>query len=279
MPICLSIQSLVVAGHVGHGASAFALAAEGVEVWPLPTVLLSGHAATPGVQGERFTGPQIAALGQGLAAASALPQIDAVLTGYLGSFDVALETAQLLAQIRAAHPHVPILVDPVLGDDGQLYLPPVMIGTYQRDLLPLAMIVTPNVDELAWLTGLPVKTLPQIAAAAQALCAQGPRVVHVTSVPAPRKLGILTATAQGTWLSVAPKTPHKINGAGDFVAALLLAEYLKGTAPQAAAARATAATGALATEAMRLGRDTLPVVAARALWQAQRHYSHSPQAL
>lgn len=279
MPICLSIQSLVVAGHVGHGASAFALAAEGVEVWPLPTVLLSGHAATPGVQGERFTGPQIAALGDGLTAAAALPKIDAVLTGYLGSFEVALETAQLLARIRAVHPHVPILVDPVLGDDGQLYLPPVMIGTYQRDLLPLATIVTPNVDELGWLTGLPVGTLSEITVAAQALCAQGVWVVHVTSVPAPRKLGILTATTQHAWLSVAPKTPHKINGAGDFVAALLLAEHIKGTAPQAAAARATAATGALATEAMRLGRDTLPVVTARALWQAQRHRAHSPQVL
>lgn len=279
MPICLSIQSLVVAGHVGHGASAFALAAEGVEVWPLPTVLLSGHAATPGVQGERFTGGDIAVLTQGLIAGGALSKVDAVLTGYLGNTGVAAEVARLLHKIQQHRPDLPIFVDPVLGDDGGLYLAPEMIPSYRDDLVPLATVISPNVDELGWLTDLPTKTLPQIIAAAQALRALGPQVVHVTSVPSPRKLGILTATSAGVWLASSPKTPIKIYGAGDFVAGLLLAEHLKNTAPQNASARATAATGALVTEAMRLGRDTLPVVAARGLWQAERHRRHPPQSL
>lgn len=279
MTICLSIQSQVVAGHVGHGASAFALAAEGVEVWPIPTALLSGHAATPGVQGDRLAASQISELTKGLATAQAFASVDAGLTGYLATTGIAREAALLMQAIRAEKPRAPILIDPVLGDDGALYLPAEMIAAYRAQLLPVATIATPNIDELAWLTDMPTRTTPEIAQAAHSLRTQGPEIVHVTSVPSPRKLGILTATADGTWLSSAPRTPIRINGAGDFAAALLLTEHLAGTPPQNAAARATAATAALATEAMRLGRDTLPVVAARALWQADRHRRHAPRTL
>ncbi|MEM9792497.1 MAG: pyridoxal kinase [Pseudomonadota bacterium] len=275
MPVCLSIQSLVVAGAVGHGASAFALAAEGVEVWPLPTVVLSGHAATPGVRGEQLTGTQIAALAEGVRSGG-LAQIDALLLGYLSNVGVAEGLGPLL---RHVPPGAAILCDPVLGDDGRLYLPEAMIAAYREHILPYAQILTPNVDELGWLTGMPVRSIEQIRAAAQSIVTKALQVVHITSVPAPRKVGIMTVTAEGAWLSSAPKAPLRVNGAGDFVAALLLAERLRGVPPEIGAARVTAATGALAQEALRLGRDTLPVVAAQRLWQAERHKSHPVERL
>lgn len=265
--ICLSVQSLVVAGHVGHGASAFALAAEGVEVWPLPTVVLSGHAATPGVQGRRLPGAEVAALARGVAASGALGRCDGVLTGYLGTAETAEAVADLVAEAKRARPGAVILCDPVLGDDGPgLYLPEAVGEVYRARLLGLADIAAPNVFELGWLTGRPVGTRDEILAAAASLRAMGPGVVHVTSAGDEDRVGILTATAEGAWFAEAPRLPLHLHGAGDFVAALLMAGALAGRPPQEAAARAVGAAHALAAEALRTGREDLPVIAARALW-------------
>lgn len=265
MPVCLSIQSQVVAGHVGHGASAVVLAAAGVEVWPLPTVVLSGHAATAGVKGRRLPGEEIAALAEGLAASGALDRVDAVLTGYLGSPEAGEAVAALVAEVKRRRPGAVYLCDPVLGDNGRLYLPEAMVALYRERLLPLADIATPNTDEAGWLAGSP--HLPPGEAAAR-LRRLGPGTVFVTSVRAGREIGILAATETGQTLVTAPRVDRALHGAGDFVSALLLGEMLRGGDAPRAAERATAAAARLAGEAVRLGRDDLPVIAARELWQA-----------
>ena len=62
----LSFQSDVVRGHVGNGAARFALQRLGVDVWAVPTVLLSNHPGHGRFRGEAMTAPQIAALIDGL---------------------------------------------------------------------------------------------------------------------------------------------------------------------------------------------------------------------
>lgn len=274
--ICLAIASGVTAGHVGLGATVPALALLGVEAWALPTVQLSGHAATPGVQGRRAPGAEVAALGRGLAAAGALARASALCTGYLGSAEAAEAVAGLAADWRAARGTAGglWLCDPVLGDDGRLYLPEAVGALYRDRLVPAADIVTPNVFELGWLTGRPTDRLAEIAAAARALWATGPAEVVVTSVstgeasaPADR-LGLLVATEAGAWLATAPRLPFRLNGAGDFVAAVLLAHRLAGLPAPEAAARAVAAAHAAAEAAGRMRRDDLPVVAAAEAWRA-----------
>lgn len=272
-PVCLSIQSAVVAGHVGHGASAPTLALMGVEAMTLPTVLLSGHAATPGVEGRRLPGEEIAALGRGLVAAGALARADALLTGYLGTEAAARAVADLAGAHRAARPDALQLCDPVLGDDGPgLYLPAEVGTVYRERLLPLADVATPNAFELGWLTGLPVTGEAAIRRAAEALRARlrpgGPRAVVVTSVEAEGGIGAMAVDESGASLALGAKAPRRLNGAGDFVAAVILAETLAGRSPAEAAARAVAAASILAVAAEAAGRDDLPVVAAATLWTA-----------
>lgn len=258
----LSIQSLVAAGHVGHGASAFALAAEGIETAVVPTVVLSGHAATPGVQGRRLPGAEIAALGRGLAAAGVLEACAGILTGYPGAAEAAEAVAGLVEAAKAARPGALYLCDPVLGDDGPgLYLPAEVGEIYRARMLPVADVAMPNRFELGWLTGRPTGSVEEIRAA-------GPRAVIVTSVPVEGGLGLLSETAEGAWLSATPRVPRALNGAGDFVAAVTMAALLKGRAVPQAAARAAGAAWAAAQAAERLGRDDLPVVAAQDDWRA-----------
>lgn len=264
----LSIQSHVVAGQIGAGAALPALAADDIEVWALPTVILSNHAAAPGVQGRRLPGEEVAALARGLRESGELGRCSAALTGYLGSAPAAEAAADLVAELRAARPEAAVLCDPVLGDEGPgLYLPEGVGRVYRDRLLGMADMACPNRFELGWLTERPVGSLEEVRAAAAALREMGPEAVFVTSVPAEGdRVGILTETAAGAWLSAAPRARAHLHGAGDFVAARLLAGRLAGLAPEQAAARAVGAAGALAAEAVRLGRDDLPVAAGRARW-------------
>ncbi|SFJ19261.1 pyridoxal kinase [Albimonas pacifica] len=265
----LSIQSLVAAGHVGHGASAFALAAEGIETVVAPTVVLSGHAATPGVQGRRLPGEEIAALGRGLAAAGVLADCAGILTGYLGAGETAEAVAGLVEAAKAARPGALYLCDPVLGDDGPgLYLPAEVGEIYRTRLLPLADVAMPNRFELGWLTGRPVATIEEICTAAAALRAAGPRAVIVTSAPVGDGVGLLSETAEGAWLATTPRVARALNGAGDFVAAVTMAGLMKGLDVPQAAARAAGAAWAAAQAAERLGRHDMPVVLAQAEWRA-----------
>ena len=110
-------------------------------------------------------------------------------------------------------------------------------------------------------------SLDEIRAAAEALRALGPRTVIVTSTPVEGGVGLLTATGDGAWLSSTPRVGRALNGAGDFVAALVLAGLLKGSGAPGAAARAAGAAWAAARSAERMDRDDLPVVLAQAEWQ------------
>lgn len=50
------------------------------------------------------------------------------------------------------------MCDPVLGDNGQLYVPQTLIPIYQNEILPLCDICTPNQFEAETLTGLKIKS-------------------------------------------------------------------------------------------------------------------------
>ena len=53
----LSIQSSVVFGHVGNSAARFALQRLGLDVWAVPTVLLSNHPGHGRFRGEATAEP------------------------------------------------------------------------------------------------------------------------------------------------------------------------------------------------------------------------------
>ncbi|MCK5872902.1 MAG: thiamine phosphate synthase, partial [Methylococcales bacterium] len=76
--------------------------------------------------------------------------------------------------------NIPVIIDPVLAaSSGDALLSDQGIRLLLNDLLPLAALITPNVEELALLTGLPVTDYESIERAALQLLESGARAVLV----------------------------------------------------------------------------------------------------
>jgi hydroxymethylpyrimidine/phosphomethylpyrimidine kinase len=104
-------------------------------------------------------------------------KIAAVHIGMLGSGKVAKAVAEFLGREKLPN----VVLDPILkASSGPALLDPEGRKLLASDLLPLAAVVTPNVDEAAVLTGLPATNPEQMRAAAIKLHAMGAESVVIT---------------------------------------------------------------------------------------------------
>ncbi|MBY8881878.1 bifunctional hydroxymethylpyrimidine kinase/phosphomethylpyrimidine kinase [Actinacidiphila acidipaludis] len=96
--------------------------------------------------------------------------VQAVKTGMLASAALAVVVADLLADVAA-----PVVVDPVgISKHGDALLAAEAVAVVRERLLPRATVVTPNLDEVALLTGVRVTGEDGMRAAAEAVLAHGP---------------------------------------------------------------------------------------------------------
>ena len=116
----LTIQSHVVAGHVGNSAAVFCLQRSGVEAWGLDTLQFSNHTAAKGWTGDVFSAEHLAKLIDGLAVCSGLENCDGVLSGYLGAKAAGEVVLNAVERVRNANPNAFYCCDPVMGDNGTL---------------------------------------------------------------------------------------------------------------------------------------------------------------
>jgi pyridoxine kinase len=263
MGAILSIQSHVVYGHVGNSAVAFALQRLGREVWPLDTVQFSSHAGYPGWRGEVFSPALIESCVAGLEAIGVLSRCEGVVTGYLGQVETA--EAALAAVARASG--AAYACDPVIGDEGRIYVRAGVPEFFRDRAIPRAAVVSPNAFELGFLTGLPVTSRAQAVAALQALRARGPTVAYATSLRLEDTPGdaldLVAASPEGAWRVRTPKLPIAVNGAGDLISALFLHEWLISHDAAQALALAAARVYAVVAATLAAGAKELELVAAQ----------------
>jgi pyridoxine kinase len=250
------VSSHVARGSVGNRAAVFALETLGFPVWAVPTVILPWH---PGhSRATRIVPPaeEFAALMHDLEQAKWLPEVAAVLSGYLGSAEQADAVASLVKAVKRRNPDALYLCDPVMGDRGGLYVPG-EVAARQRDLLmPLADIATPNRYELEWMTGVALETPTAVAEAA---LNAGPATMVVTSAPAlmAGSIGNMLVTAD-----LAMAAEHRIiqkppNGLGDLTSAVFLARLLDGQTPAKALQTTTESVFEVLARTAKRGADEL----------------------
>ena len=96
---------------------------------------------------------------------------DAIKTGMLASSALVSTVATVLRDVD-----VPVVVDPVVvSKHGDPLLAPDAVETIRTELLPVATVATPNLHEVAQLTGVRVTTEADLPRAAEAILALGPR--------------------------------------------------------------------------------------------------------
>ncbi len=264
----LSIQSAVAYGSVGNAAAVFPLQRLGFEVWRVDTVLFSNHTGYDAWRGTVLDPKLVGEILRGIEERGVLARCEAVLSGYLGSVELGVVVLDAVKRVKHANPGALYCCDPVLGDAGRgFFARPELADFFRAEAMAFADILTPNHFELETLAGFRVDTLGAAQAACDALLAQGPRAILVTSLDvaevAKGTAAMLAATPESGWLVRTPRLPIVANGAGDLTAALFLA-YCLGTKDAGAALGETAAAvHAVIAETARTGAAELQIVAAQ----------------
>ena len=264
----ISIQSHVAYGHVGNSAAVFALQRLGVEVWPIHTVQFSNHTGYGQWQGRVFDAGLIRELASGLETRGVLGGCDGVLSGYIGSPEIGEAILDCVAMVRRANPAARYCCDPVIGDVGKGVFVREGVAEFMRDsAVRAADIVTPNHFELGRLTGRDSRTLTQARDAVKALHDRGPRAVMVTSLvlddtPADA-VDLLTSDEAGQFRLRTPKLAVAANGAGDAIAAMFCAHYLRRGRIDEALSRAASSMFGVLSRTAEEGAPEIQIVAAQ----------------
>jgi pyridoxine kinase len=267
----LSIQSWVASGHVGNAAALFPLQRLGAEVLGVHTVQFSNHPGHGAFTGRAAPAQEITALVDGLANHGALRDCDAILTGYLGDASLGAVVLDAVARVRSANPAALWCCDPVMGDDGRIYVQAGIPAFFADEAISRADILTPNQFELGLLSGQPCGTAEDCVSAAlnlrALLCASGPRIVLVTSLRTPETpadaLDMLLYCDAGVYRLRSTLLPQKFSGAGDSLAALFLFHMLATRNPVQAAAQAASSMAGLLLRTLQASAAELLTVAAQ----------------
>jgi hydroxymethylpyrimidine/phosphomethylpyrimidine kinase len=182
--------------------------------------------------------------------------VQAVKTGMLSSAGLVEEVADLLAGTEA-----PVVVDPVgVSKHGDSLLAASALDSVRKCLLPTATVATPNLDEVAQLTGVRVESEEDMRRAADVLLACGPRWVLVKGGHLPGDaVDLLTDGSAEHWLRAPRLDNRHTHGTGCTLASAIASGLAKGLdVPQAVHAAKEYVTEAIAA-GFALGAGIGPV--------------------
>lgn len=206
----------------------------GFEVDAINTVQFSNHTGYPTVKGTVLQGDELCDIFGGLAV-NELTTYSHVLTGYIGSLTVMEAIVGVVKRLKELNPGLSYVCDPVMGDNGRMYVPDGCLKAFRDNILPLASVVTPNQFEAELLTGRAVNREEDAVAACNDLHAMGTSTVVITSVcPTEGDADHITVigSTKEPQIDGSPsevrlqtkKIPGYFTGVGDLLTALLLAK-------------------------------------------------------
>ncbi|XP_075233110.1 pyridoxal kinase [Lycorma delicatula] len=229
----LSIQSHVVSGYVGNKSATFPLQLLGFEVDAINSVQFSNHTGYKEVRGQILNEKDIEDLIEGLQ----LNHIDYythLLTGYIGSAAFLNAVADVVKKLRKTNPNLIYVCDPVLGDNGKMYVPEELKDIYINKIIPLADIITPNQYEVELLTGSVVNSSSDAWKAIDKFHEKGCKTVVISSTSSlsgDSQLLAMASSIQGGQrqkLTInIPILNATFTGTGDLFSALFLAWMAK----------------------------------------------------
>ncbi|XP_023291608.2 pyridoxal kinase [Lucilia cuprina] len=230
----LSIQSHVVHGYVGNKSATFPLQVLGFEVDAINSVQFSNHTGYKVVKGQVLQEKELDDLFQGLDSNDLLKCYSHLLTGYIGNASFLRQVANIVKKLRATEPNLIYVCDPVMGDNGQMYVPQDLLPIYRNEIIPLADIITPNQYEVELLTEMKINTEADIWKAVQWFHDRGIDMVVISSSDLGKEgeLRAFLSKRNGSRYALnIPKqgTDISFTGTGDLFASLFLAHSYQNT--------------------------------------------------
>ena len=220
----LSIQSAVTCGFVGNSVAAPVITTLGMQPLLIDTISLAAHPGYGTIAGGPADQTQFSAILEALTTLRVLPQINSVVTGYLGDARQAGPIHSMIRGWQAERPDGVYILDPVLGDGGRLYVDSAIVDQMRQKLLSVAHIVTPNQFELGLLTDSHIETAHEAAKAAKTMLQQNPNLQAVIATGIAnedRGISDLKVTRHNVTALDYAKRPHGVAGGGDLLTAIL----------------------------------------------------------
>ncbi|MFG2771277.1 bifunctional hydroxymethylpyrimidine kinase/phosphomethylpyrimidine kinase [Streptomyces sp. NPDC048350] len=182
--------------------------------------------------------------------------VQAVKTGMLASAALVETVAELLAGTDA-----PVVVDPVgVSKHGDPLLAASALDSVRTKLLPVATVATPNLDEVAQLTGVRVGSEADLTEAAAAILSYGPRWALIKGGHLEGEaVDLLTDGDEEYWLRAPRHDNRHTHGTGCTLASAVASGLAKGlSVPEAVREAKAYVTGAIAA-GFALGAGIGPV--------------------
>ena len=228
----IAVHDLSGCGRVSLNVVIPILAEMGIQVYPLPTAILSSHTQYPNFSFLDLTEQMPLFIEQWK---NINLEFDGIYTGYLGSprqVDIVenlIKTFQNKDQL--------IVIDPVLGDEGKLYatLNNDMVIQMKR-LIRYADVITPNLTELCLLRNKeykPYLSIDELKEDMLILAEEGPDIIIVTGIQKENniKKTYVVAYNKSTnkfWKVSANYLPAHYPGTGDSFTSVITGALLQG---------------------------------------------------
>lgn len=214
------IGSQVVYGSIGLSAAVPVMHKEDLRVITIPTVLLSSMPRYASSHRQQMSDQWLAQSLKDLVDLGIIDEVSTISTGYFASASQVQLVATWLRGIRETHPHVRIVVDPIMGDsDVGIYVAAEIATAIYQQLCPLATGIIPNGFELSHMVG---------SEDARSLLGEYGEWIIVTSAAetADTTVNRLITRDDVQEISSATVETH-VKGAGDVFAATLIAALHK----------------------------------------------------
>ncbi|KAJ5086112.1 hypothetical protein N7532_010883 [Penicillium argentinense] len=257
----LAVASQVVYGHVGNSMATYAMQSLGCEVAALNTVHFSNHTGYRQFKGTRATAQEITDLYQGLCQSN-LTDFDVMLSGYAPSAAAVDAVGAIGMDLKKKAEKNPgsffWVLDPVMGDQGRLYVNDDVVPAYKK-VIHHADLILPNQFEAEVLSGIKITSLATLAEAITAIhrIYSVPHVIITSmqlsnlsqsgSTPSPPEnfLTVIGSTTQSNgsprlFRIDVPALDCFFSGTGDMFAALMVARLREAVAAAGECLQSTA---------------------------------------
>ena len=178
--------------------------------------------------------------------------VAAIKTGMLFSKAHVVAVSEILSQ----YPEIPLVVDPVMvASTGESLLKKDAVEAYRTRLLPLATLITPNLDEAEALLGRPIRDEPTMENAAQELADLFGTAVLLKGghLKGPEAADLLCEKGKLTWFRSPRIETTASHGTGCTLSAAITARLAHGDDLAAAVARAKSYLSKTLSEALTFG--------------------------